>query len=545
MIFGETPLERAEGAILAHSLRPPGGAALKKGRVLSAEDVAALAAAGIGSVVAARLEPGDVGEDAAALRIARALAPDPAGARLTLSDPVGGRVNLHAAEDGLFEIAPALVAALNNIDESVTLATLESPTWAPARAMLATVKIIPFAAPEAAVAEAERIAAAADAGRPRLFAAIRPKTRLILTRTPGFSAHLLEKGAAAIRARLAALKAPLTAEETVPHRAADLSAALRDGDEALTLILGAAATTDRRDVAPAAIEAAGGTLERLGMPVDPGNLLALGRIGGRAVVVLPGCARSPKLNGADWALRRLAAGRPLGAAEIAGMGHGGLLQEIPSRPAPRLTRGDESAQGGAPRISGVLLAAGGARRMGPGRHKLLEEIDGVPQIRRAAAALLGSGLSETVVVLGAAARETGPALEGLALRRVENPAWESGMGASLAAALRAIAPEADAVLIALADMPLMAPALIDRLITAFDPAAGAEIVRPLGAGGRPGHPILFGRRFFEALSRIEGDQGARAVIAEHPEFLREVAIGGRAPLLDLDTPEDWARFRAE
>src|SRR5260370_5866734 len=71
------------------------------------------------------------------------------------------------------------------------------------------------------------------------------------------------------------------------------------------------------------------------MPVDPGNLLLLGRVGGRVVLGLPGCARSPKVNGFDWVLERLVAGLPVGSAEIMRMGTGGLLAEIPSRPLPR------------------------------------------------------------------------------------------------------------------------------------------------------------------------------------------------------------------
>ena len=101
------------------------------------------------------------------------------------------------------------------------------------------------------------------------------------------------------------------------------------------MIHGASAILDRRDVIPAAIEAAGGRIDHFGMPVDPGNLLLLGRVAGRPVLGLPGCARSPKINGFDWVLERLVAQLPVGAAEIMRMGSGGLLAEIPSRPNRR------------------------------------------------------------------------------------------------------------------------------------------------------------------------------------------------------------------
>jgi molybdenum cofactor cytidylyltransferase len=103
------------------------------------------------------------------------------------------------------------------------------------------------------------------------------------------------------------------------------------------LVVGASATVDRNDIIPAAIVAAGGNVERLGMPVDPGNLLVLGYIGHRAIVGLPGCARSPKRNGFDWVLERLAAGLRVDSAMIAAMGSGGLLPET-ARPEPRSRR---------------------------------------------------------------------------------------------------------------------------------------------------------------------------------------------------------------
>src|SRR5205823_3749969 len=83
----------------------------------------------------------------------------------------------------------------------------------------------------------------------------------------------------------------------------------------------------------------GGTVEHLGMPVDPGNLLMLGRLGDEPVMGLPGCARSPKQNGFDWVLQRLVADLPVGRRDIMLMGAGGLLKEIASRPQPRSATG--------------------------------------------------------------------------------------------------------------------------------------------------------------------------------------------------------------
>ena len=107
-----------------------------------------------------------------------------------------------------------------------------------------------------------------------------------------------------------------------------------------------------------------------------------------------------------------------------------------------------------------------------------------------------------------------------------------------------MAPRADAVVILLADMPEVGAAEIDRLIAAYDPGEGREIVRAVSADGVPGHPVLFGRRFFETLGGLHGDRGAREVLDEAAEFVTEVPTG-RSALVDLDTPEDWAAWRAK
>ncbi len=103
----------------------------------------------------------------------------------------------------------------------------------------------------------------------------------------------------------------------------------------MVIVFGASALCDFDDVIPAAIRAAGGEVLRAGMPVDPGNLLVLGRLGETPVIGAPGCARSPKENGFDWVLDRLIAGLDVTSDDIAGMGVGGLLMEIPTRPQPR------------------------------------------------------------------------------------------------------------------------------------------------------------------------------------------------------------------
>jgi len=330
MRFGPVPLSQAEGAILAHSV-PAGERKIAKGRVLTAEDVKALAAAGLARVTVARLDAGDVGEAEAAARLGAALVPDPAAAGLAVSPPVNGRVNLHATGPGLFEVDAARVLALNSVDPAITLATLAPWTRVRKGLLCATVKIIAYAVPGAALDRACALAGGAVRVRP----VVRRSAGLILTDAPGQKAGLIAKGRAAVEARLRALGMRLAAVRTVAHEAGAIRDALAGLPGEMILILTGAATSDLHDEAPEALRAAGGAVERFGMPVDPGNLLFLGALGDRPVIGLPGCARSPALNGADWVLERLACGLTLTGADIAAMGVGGLLKEMPSRPERR------------------------------------------------------------------------------------------------------------------------------------------------------------------------------------------------------------------
>ena len=330
MKFGPVPLAEALGAILAHS-HPGDAGRLRKGRVLDEADLAALAAMGCAQVVVARLDPGDLDENTAAHRLATALVPDPVAQGLTLSAAFAGRVNLNASGPGIVELDAAAIHALNRVDPSVTLATLPPFCRVDRGTLVGTVKIITYAAPAAAVEAACAHAGAALRIRPVILRS----AGLILTAVPGQDPKLNVKGARVIEARLAALGMQLAAIEVVAHDEAALAAALNALPGDMVLILTGSATSDLCDTAPQAVRAAGGRVARFGMPVDPGNLLFLGDHAGRPVVGLPGCARSPALNGADWVLERLACGLAVTDADIAAMGVGGLLKEIPSRPHPR------------------------------------------------------------------------------------------------------------------------------------------------------------------------------------------------------------------
>ena len=527
MIFAELPIADSEGALLAHSVKRE-LLSFKKGRLISKNDIAALLAAGIARVFAARLGPDDVPEDEAAVEVARAIA----GMGAEAQEPFTGRANLHALHHGLAIVDVDRLRALNRLHESLTIATAAPFEQVEARQLIATVKVIPFAVPRPVLSEALALISSAPVVSVQAF---QEKTAgLVITRLANMKPSLIEKSETAMRERVMALGSMISDVVTSDHRIADVAAqirALKAKGCAPILVFGASAIVDRGDVIPAAVVAAGGTVTHLGMPVDPGNLMMLGRLGETPVIGVPSCARSPKLNGFDWVLQRLLADIPVSAVDIMDMGAGGLLKEIPTRPSPRERPKPQSA----PRIAGILLAAGRSTRMG-GRNKLLVPFNGKPMVRHAAEALMASKLVQSVIVIGHQAEEVDAALEGMDAPRVPNRHFATGIASSVVAGLEAVPGDVDGVVIALGDMPLINAQEIDRLIAAFNPTEHRSICVPVSAGRR-GNPVLWGRQYFPALQALSGDQGARALFDQYKDEIVEVAIAGEGVLTDFDTPE--------
>ncbi|WP_108858747.1 molybdopterin-binding protein [Ruegeria sp. Alg231-54] len=331
MKFGPVPVSEATGAILAHSVQVQ-DAKLRKGLLLTAEHCAQLTAAGYGNVTVAQLEPGDYHEDEAAEVLAAALALDPQAAGLRVTQPFTGRVNLLADGPGVVELDVGALQAFNCVNPMITVATVPQYQQMGAGGMVATIKVISYAVSKEDVVQAADLAKASI----RLTAPVHKSAGLIVTDIPGGPPN--EKGIAAIRGRVEALGMDLSDVRIVPHKAEPLSQAITAAVGDIVMILTGSATSDAFDVAPQAVRAAGGQVDRFGMPVDPGNLLFLGTLDSKPVIGLPGCARSPALNGADWVLSRVACGIETTGADIAAMGVGGLLKEIPTRPQPRSAR---------------------------------------------------------------------------------------------------------------------------------------------------------------------------------------------------------------
>jgi molybdenum cofactor cytidylyltransferase len=540
MRFGPTPLVEAKGAILAHTTRLP-ERVIRKGSVLDETAVAALLAAGHTEVIAARLETGDVPEDICADRLAHPfVAP-----LLARTRAATGRVNLLAEAAGVLRVDASKIDRINAVDESLTVGTLPDYAVVAPRDMAATIKVIPFAVPGAILDVAVTIA---EQGPPAMaLHPFRPlRVGLVATELPGMRESITDKTIEVTEARVVALTGSLLPPRRTAHATAAIAAALHgliaEGAE-LLLVVGASAVVDRRDVGPAGIERAGGSIEHFGMPVDPGNLICLGRIGAIPALVLPGCARSPTLNGIDFVLARLFAGLRVSGREIARMGVGGLLKEMDTRPLPRAEAPATPRTGPAPRraptIAAVVLGAGRSRRMAPHNKLLIEDRTGKPMIARVVDNVLASRARPILVVTGHMAREVEQALAGKPVRFVHAPDYADGLSASLKAGIAAVPPECAAALVCLGDMPLVTGRVIDRLLGAYDPDEGRLIVLPTYRG-KQGNPMLWDRRFFAEILEISGDSGARFLVGRHMEHVAEVEVGEDAVLRDFDTAESLA-----
>jgi molybdenum cofactor cytidylyltransferase len=526
MKFGPASPDEAIGGVTVHTLRQ-GSLVLKKGTTVGPAEIEALKKAGVAEIVVVRLEEGEVSEDVAAASIAQAVT----GEGITVERAFTGRANLFAVRPGVLVIDRAAVDRINGVDEAITFATL--PAYKPVveGEMIATVKLIPFGV-DGKLRDAAVKAAAH--GALRISRYVIKRVGIVSTLLPGLAPKVIDKTLRVTAERLAPAGATIIAERRVPHDEKLLAASIKEllglGAE-LVIVFGASAIADRRDVIPAAITDIGGAIEHFGMPVDPGNLLLIGSARGVPVLGAPGCARSPVENGFDWVLMRLLAGLKVTRAELTGMGVGGLLMEIVTRPQPREKPVKEDNRS----IAAIILAAGRSTRMG-GPNKLLAELDGRKLVRIATEQALASRANDVIVVTGHQAELVEQALAGLKVRFVRNPDFAGGLASSVKAGIAAVSPSADGAVICLGDMPLMSAHLIDRLIESFAPDRGNLIVVPV-ADGRRGNPVLWSRRFFNELMTLDGDIGARHLIARHGEAVAEVPVEGEGAFLDIDTPQ--------
>ena len=337
MKFEQVPIDESHGLILAHNVNDGSGRRrLRKGRVLDQGSIEILRDAGKQAVYVARLEPDDVPEDECAEMVARRAA----GSGLERKKPSTGRVNLRAAVRGVVRVAVDRLRRLNGVT-GVTLATLRDGSVVAPGKMVATVKILPYALPASALDAA--LAEIGD-GDPIVHCVPLRSRRvsLIVTATEGHGKEVSRSFERALRERLRLLGSELRAEDVIlvpldesAERSLARTIEERAASSDLVILAGETAIQDRLDLAPAAVEEAGGRVVCYGAPVDPGNLLLLAELGGVPILGAPGCARSPKANIVDLVLPKMLLGEVPTREEVDELGHGGLLEDVPERPLPR------------------------------------------------------------------------------------------------------------------------------------------------------------------------------------------------------------------
>jgi molybdenum cofactor cytidylyltransferase len=523
--FGPVDVGDAKGAILAHAVDTVSGR-LKKGKQIDGADISAFINSGLVEVIVARLEESDVEENEAARLIAGALS----SADIYAETPFTGRANLFAKTAGLLQINAQLIDEINQIDPGITIATLPQLVSVEAGRMVATVKIIPFAVKKHHVNAAIDLASGTDALDLRAYQAKR--IGLIATELPSLKRSTMDKTRKALDARLVLSNSRVIEELRVPHTSNAVAEAIHQLKNMcdLLVVFGASAIIDEQDIIPSALRHARGKVDHFGMPVDPGNLLLLGHLDTLPVIGAPGCARSPIENGFDWILQRLLANIPVCSTDITSLGVGGLLKEIHSRPQPRQPVSPQS--GG---IHTIVMAAGQSRRMGK-TNKLLAELDGKSLIRRVVESAIGSDASDITVVTGFEPEKVEQALSGLKVKLVHNPDFASGLASTLRSGVASLPSNCRGVLVLLADMPHITTEMINQLIEKFNDGSAQSIIQAASHGKR-GNPVLWASRYFDELTNISGDVGARHLIGEHFEHVVEVELG-EAAAMDIDTPAE-------
>ncbi|MCG8493690.1 MAG: molybdopterin-binding/glycosyltransferase family 2 protein [Sneathiellales bacterium] len=533
MIFDRLPLEDAEGAILAHAVDAGPLGLLKKGHILDQSSLAAIRGTGETTILAAKLEESDVGENTAADQIARLSL----GPNVAKSDAFTGRSNLIAETSGLLRINRQALLDLNRIDPSITLATLKDLEKVDKGQMVATIKIIPFATEKANLAKAALLTEEAKKPIVELVPFKRQKIGVISTKLPGTAEKLIAKSEKVLEQRLLAcgnrIDFRLECAHHEDHVARAISA-LRDKECDLILIFGASAITDPRDIIPRGLEQADGKMEHFGMPVDPGNLLMLGTSGTSTVVGLPGCTRSPKLNGFDWVLQRLLCQIPVTGSDIMAMGEGGLLKEITSRPQPRHQKSREGDME-KPKIAVLLLAAGQSRRMGP-QNKLLALVDGKPMLRHVAEAISKSDADHTLMITGHDADNVLKTIWDLDIASAQNPDYAEGISTSVKLGFKILSSDYDGILVCLGDMPFVTSDILNKMIAAFDPVEKRAIIAPV-LNGKRGNPVLISTDLNDDIQSISGDIGAKALIAENEDLVHTIEFDSTSIFTDIDTPQ--------
>ncbi len=522
MKFGIFKPHEAKGAILAHSIILSSGKRMRKGLLIGADIIAQLEKDNIKELTAAMPQENDVLEDIAASLIAAQFKAQ----NIKIEDASTGRVNIFASINGIFRVSAEAINAINAVDPAITIATLKDYANVNQSRLVATIKIIPYAVNSDSL---ESVLALDTYKAMSLNEFKQKRVGLISTKSAGLKMTVMDKTTNALKQRLALSGSLIVEEQRVEHKSESIAEAVKSLKNKcdMLIIFGASAISDIADCVPKGIEKAGGEVIRFGMPVDPGNLMLLAKLGDMPVIGAPGCARSIAENGFDWVLQRVLADIEVSADEIAQMGVGGLLMETGARSHPRETK--TSSQNA---IAGIVLAAGQSRRMGA-ENKMTVEVLGKPMVQHVVQAADQSKLESLSVVTGHEAEAVMKVLEGNKISQVHNPNYQIGLSSSLACGIGRLDAKTSHAMIMLGDMPFIKADMIDVMIAKADENPQCIIVAT--HGGKRGNPVLWPRKYFDELQSITGDVGAKHILAANQDSVLEVELG-EAASLDLDTP---------
>ena len=534
-ILGLDPQESL-GSVIAQTYNLP-GKTISKGTFVTSEIVDYFKEFDVQTILCAVPANGDIHEDEAAEAISNAIDKN----QIYVEKASTGRVNFKSQSLCLVRYERALIREVNLVDESIAFSIVEHNQLLAKNDLIATLKIIPFFTQKKYVDQVISILA-----KNELFnthSLNRKKVSLIQTSFEWQKKSMFKATSNVTRNRLEALDCSLNEEKLICHDYKALCSEIRSSIGSgidILLISGASAITDRSDYIPRAILSEGGKIIQYGLAVDPGNLLLIGKVGNTTVIGMPGCARSPKLNGFDWVLQLLMADIPISREELAEMGAGGLLMEIASRPLPRALAKSVSKR--EKKVMGVILAAGNSTRMGKD-NKLLRNIGDAPLIRNTAIEMLKSDLDSCSIVLGYQSDKVADVIKDLNVNLILNPLWKEGQASSLRAAINTLDSTYSDLLIMLGDLPGIKSIHINSIIEEhlLTDNRKSKITIP-SFKGQKGNPVIWGRSFFDDLSNLEGDVGGRSLFSEHPAAINILEMENPWVVKDTDTPEDFENF---
>ena len=328
MQFGSIKLEKSEGSILAHSIKLE-NLNISKGTLLTENHIMDLRSKGVQSVVVARLENGDIEENKSAIIVSKAFSHN----SLIFSKANTGRINIFSKHDGLLIYSVSSLISFNLIDEGIALALLTQNSFVKKKQLIGTLKVIPYSLPKKTILKFRRF---------ENLIIVKPvkekKFSLIQTSHENMKESFYKKTSIETKKRVENLSCFLLDDTICEHNEKELTSKISSiikKDIDILLISCASAVSDRNDILPKSIMNLGGNIIHFGLPVDPGNLLILASLNNKLILGMPGCARSPSLNGLDLILRMLVTDIKIDKKIIASLGVGGLLKDTRLRPFPR------------------------------------------------------------------------------------------------------------------------------------------------------------------------------------------------------------------